>query len=66
MDTGINASKKAIYKAAEATGEFSGNKITDAVAKWYNNKIVKTKPDEEIIMLPEKTEEKLSIIKMEH
>ena len=44
MDTakkaGINASKKAIHKTAETTGEFLGNNIADAVAKLCNDKIV--------------------------
>ena len=31
--TGIDASKKVIHKAADAPGEFLGNKIADAVAK---------------------------------
>ena len=33
--------KKVIHKAAKATGEFKGNKITEAVAKSNNNKILK-------------------------
>ena len=37
LDTGLDtlktASKKVIYKAAEATGEFIGNKIADKIAK---------------------------------
>ena len=32
LDTGINASKKVIPKVVEATYEFLGNKIADAVA----------------------------------
>ena len=39
--TGINASK--IHKAVAATGEFSGNKIADAVAKSHDKIIMKTK-----------------------
>ena len=54
MDTGINASKKVIDKVAEATGDFIENKIADVVAKSYNNKIVKTKPVEEITIPPVK------------
>ena len=69
--TGINASKKLIHNVAEATGEFFENKITDAVTKSYDDKIVKTKPVEEIIILPEKREKnvkriKINVIKMEH
>ena len=37
---GINVSKKVIHKTAEATGEFLGNNIVDAVAKLCNDKIV--------------------------
>ena len=37
LDTWINASKKVIHKAAEATGEFLGNKIADIVTNLYNN-----------------------------
>ena len=54
LDTGINASKKVVHKK----GEVLGNKITDAVAKSRNDKIVK--PDgnsrnvEEIMISPEK------------
>ena len=54
MDTGINASKKVIDKVAEATGDYIENKIADVVAKSYNNKIVKTKPVEEITIPPVK------------
>ena len=57
MDTGINASKKVIDKAAEATGDYIENKIADVVAKSYNNKIVKTKPVEEITIPPVKEKE---------
>ena len=45
LDTELDAlktvSRKVVHKSAEATGEFLGNKITDAVAKSNNNKIVK-------------------------
>ena len=62
LDTGINPSKKVVDKAAEATGEFIGNKIAGAVAKSKDDKIVKQKSTidensrniEEIIILPEK------------
>ena len=39
---GINASKKIIHKAVEATGKFLGNKIADTVTKLDNNKVLKT------------------------
>ena len=35
--------KKVAYKAAETRREFIRNKIADAVAKLYDNKIVKLK-----------------------
>ena len=45
LDTGIDiwktASKKVVQKAAEATAEFKGNKIPDALAKLNDGKIVK-------------------------
>ena len=69
MDTGINTSKKLIHKATEAVSEFIRNKIADAVAKSYNDKIVKTKPVEEIIVPPEERKEilkELTILKMKH
>ena len=41
LHAGINAWKtantKVIHKAAEATGEFLGNKIADIVTNLYNN-----------------------------
>ena len=63
--------KKLVHKAAEATGEFIGNKIVDTVAKSYDNKIVKPKlvidenprNAEEIIIPPEKREEVLNELK---
>ena len=57
---GIKVSKKVIHKAVEATFEFLGNKIADAVTKSYDDKIVKTKSVEEIIIPPEKREEILN------
>ena len=63
LNTGINASKKVIHKAGEASGEVLGNRIGD--------KIVKTKPIideisrnvEKIIIPPEKSEELLNQIR---
>ena len=46
LDTGLNASKKAVHKA----GEFLGNKIADAVTKSNDDNIVKQEPVEEIII----------------
>ena len=72
LDTGLHslktASKTLIHKAAEATGEFIGNKAGDAVAKLNDDKIVKTKhlidenprSVEKIIIPPEKREEILN------
>ena len=50
-------SKKVIHKAAEATGEFLGNKITDTVAKLYDDKIEKTKHVEEMLFHQKKQKE---------
>ena len=44
LDTGPDASKKVVYKVAEVTGEFLGNKISEKIVK----------PVEEIIILPGK------------
>ena len=72
LDTGLHslktASKTLIHKAAQATGEFIGNKAGDAVAKLNDDKIVKTKhlidenpgSVEKIIIPPEKREEILN------
>ena len=45
LDTGINTSRQVIHEAAKKAGDFVGNKIADAVAKSYNDKIKKAKPD---------------------
>ena len=50
MDIGINAFKIVIHKAANATGDFLGNKIVDEVAKSYYDKVMKTKPVQKIII----------------
>ena len=57
------ASKKKNHKEAKTTGQFLGNKITDAVAKSCDDKIVKTKPVEETIIPPEEREEILNELK---
>ena len=41
LDAGINASKKAIHKAAKVTGELLEDKIADAVNKSNDVKIMK-------------------------
>ena len=43
LDTGLDSLKAASEKVVHKAGEFLGNKITDAVAKSHDNKIVKTK-----------------------
>ena len=50
MGTGITAIKAASKKLVHKTGEFLGNKIADAVNNSYDDKTVKTKPGEEIII----------------
>ena len=52
MHTGPNSSKTASKKVVHKTGEFA-----DAVTNWYDGKILKTKPVEEIIIPPEKKNE---------
>ena len=42
-----------------------GNKNADTVAKWYNDKIVKTKPVEEVITPPEKGKETLNELRQQ-
>ena len=59
MDTGLYALKaafKKVHKVAEATGKFTGNKIADVVAKANDDKIMKTKSVEEIIIMTEERE----------
>ena len=53
------------------TGEFLGNRIPGAVTNSYDNKVLQLKSVEQIIIPPEKREDKIkqtktSIIKMEH
>ena len=44
LDTAaINVSKKVTHEAVKTTGAFLGNKIADALAKLYDDRIVKTK-----------------------
>ena len=63
LKKGTNASKKLIHKAAEAAGEFLGNKIAETLAKSYDDRVATTKHItdgnsrniEEIIIPPQKT-----------
>ena len=50
MDTGLDSLKTAFKKLFQKTGKFLGNRIADAVTNSYDDKIVKTKPVEEIII----------------
>ena len=53
-----SVSKKAVHKAAEATGEFIGNKIADKIIKpkaAYNENSI----DTEKINIPPKTREEI-------
>ena len=60
MDTGLISSKTDSTKVANKTGEFIGNKIADTETNSDDDKILKTKPVEEIIIPPEKREEILN------
>ena len=57
LGTGLDSLKTAsnivIHKAAEATGEFTGNKIADGIVKPLRNV-------EEIVIPPEKRQEILN------
>ena len=46
LDKGLDASEKVVHKA----GEFTGNKIADAVTKSNNDNIEKQEPVEEVII----------------
>ena len=60
LDTGLDSSKTACKEVVHKPGEFLGNKVADSVTNSYNNKIVKRKPVQEMIILPEKREEILN------
>ena len=60
LDALKTASKNIVHKATEATGEFLGNKIAGTATNSDDNKTVKTKPVEEIIIPPEKRGEILN------
>ena len=53
-------SKTYFQKVVHKTNKFIGNKIADAVTKSNNDKIVKQKPVEEIIIPLEKRDEILN------
>ena len=56
MDTGLDSLKAASKRVVHKIGEFLGNKIAEAVPNSYDNKIVKAKPVEEIIIQPAERE----------
>ena len=64
LDTGLGAlkpaSKKLIYKAVQATGEFTGNKIANKIVKPKHVINEDSRNVEEIIIVPEKREEILN------
>ena len=60
MNAGIDAVKTASKKVVQKTGDLIGNKITDAVTKSNDNKIVKQEPVEEIIIPTEERDEILN------
>ena len=47
-----------VHKAAETTGEFIGNKSTDKIVKPKRVIVVNSRNIEEIVILPEKRQEK--------
>ena len=58
VDTGLDALntdfKKGVHKAAEAAGEFRGNRITDKIVKPKHVIDENPRNVEEIMILPEK------------
>ena len=60
MDTRLDAEKTSSKKVVHKTGEFTGNKNTDAVTKSSDDNIEKQKPIEEAIIPTEKMHEILS------
>ena len=61
LDTGLDALKTAskivVHKAAEATGEFKGNKVTDKIVKQKPVIDENSRDAEKVIIPPEKREE---------
>ena len=51
LDTALNSLKTASKKVVHKTGDFLGNKIADAVIHSYDDKIVKTEPVLEVIIM---------------
>ena len=64
------ASKKVVYEAAEATGEFMGNKVAEKILKAKLVLEVNSRDIEEIIIPPEEREKILMelrrVLKIEH
>ena len=60
LNRGLGTLKTASKELVHKKREFLGNKITDAVAKSNENKVVKREPVDEIIIPPEKREEILN------
>ena len=57
LDTEVDSLKTASEKVVDETGELLGKRFAVvAVTNSYDNKIVKTKPVEEVIVPPEKKE----------
>ena len=54
LDTGLDSLKTASKKVVHKAGEFTGNKIADAVTKSNDDKVAKQEPVEKIIIPPEK------------
>ena len=61
--TGIDASKRAVQKTAEATGDLIGNKIADKITLSGKTK-EKTKKIAEIYILPEKRQQIIDDLKL--
>ena len=55
--TGLYASKKVVHKAAETTGEFIRNKITDTTVKPRSMSDVNSRDVEKLVIPPEIREE---------
>ena len=63
LDAVKNASKKLVWKEAEAAGKFVGSKISDKIVKSKSVSDGNLRDAEEIIILPEKREEILNVFK---
>ena len=59
MDTGLDTVKTASKKVVHKAGEFIRNRMADKVTKWNNDNTEKKEPAEEIIIPPEKRDDKL-------